>query len=85
MAEIIRLKAPGSVEQLELATVDLGPPARGEVRLRQTAIGVNFIDIYQRMGLYALPPEAVPGVEAVGVVAGLGEDVTGVEIGDRVA
>ena len=85
MAEIIRLKAPGSVEQLELATVDLGPPARGEVRLRQTAIGVNFIDIYQRMGLYALPSEAVPGVEAVGVVAALGEDVTGVAVGDRVA
>lgn len=85
MAEIIRLKAPGSVEQLDLATVDLAPPARGEVRLRQTAIGVNFIDIYQRMGLYALPPEAVPGVEAVGVVAALGEDVTGLEVGDRIA
>jgi NADPH2:quinone reductase len=85
MAEIIRLKAPGSVEQLELAIVDLAPPGRGEVRLRQTAIGVNFIDIYQRIGLYALPPEAVPGVEAVGIVAALGEDVTGLEVGDRVA
>ncbi|MDN3276005.1 quinone oxidoreductase [Frankia sp. RB7] len=85
MAEIIRLKAPGSVEQLEPATVDLAPPGRGEVQLRQTAIGVNFIDIYQRMGLYALPPEAIPGVEAVGVVAALGEDVTGLKVGARVA
>jgi NADPH2:quinone reductase len=85
MAEIIRLKEPGGVEQLERVTVDLAPPARGEVRLRQTAIGVNFIDIYQRIGLYALTPEAVPGVEAVGVVAALGEDVTGLRVGDRVA
>lgn len=85
MAEIIRLKAPGGVEQLELATIELPPPARGEIRLRQTAIGVNFIDIYQRRGLYALPPEAVPGVEAVGVVTALGQDVTGLGVGDRVA
>ena len=85
MAVIIRLKAPGSVEQLELVTVDLAPPGRGEVRLRQTAIGVNFIDIYQRIGLYALTSEAVPGVEAVGVVAALGEDVSGLTVGDRVA
>jgi NADPH:quinone reductase len=85
MVEVIRLKAPGGVEQLELATVDLSPPGPGEVRLRQTAIGVNFIDIYQRMGLYALPPEAIPGVEAVGFVAELGNDATaGLKVGDRV-
>jgi len=85
MAEIIRLRAPGGVEQLEQVTVDLAPPARGEVRLTQTAIGVNFIDIYQRLGLYALPPESIPGVEAVGVVAAMGADVTNLKIGDRVA
>lgn len=85
MAVIVRLKAPGGAEQLELASADLRPPASGEVRLRQTAIGVNFIDIYQRMGLYALPPERIPGVEAVGIVAQLGADVSGLEIGDRVA
>jgi len=84
MAMIIRLKAPGGVEQLELASADLIPPGQGEVRLRQTAIGVNFIDIYQRIGLYALPPERVPGVEAVGVVAELGSEVGGLEVGDRV-
>jgi len=85
MAMIIRLKAPGGVEQLELASADLMPPGQGEVRLRQTAIGVNFIDVYQRIGLYALPPERVPGVEAVGVVAELGSQVAGLEVGDRVA
>lgn len=85
MAVIVRLKAPGGVEQLELENADLPPPGRGEVRLRQTAIGVNFIDIYQRMGLYALPPERIPGVEAVGVIAEMGTEVTGLEVGDRVA
>lgn len=52
--------------------------------MQQTAIGVNFIDIYQRMGLYALPSERIPGVEAVGVVAAMGREVTGLEVGDRV-
>ncbi|MDN5000540.1 quinone oxidoreductase family protein [Bradyrhizobium sp. GCM10027634] len=85
MAVMMRVKAPGGVDQLELASADLPPPGRGEVRLRQTAIGVNFIDIYQRLGLYALPPERIPGVEAVGVVAALGSEVTGLEVGDRVA
>ncbi|MDH6264004.1 quinone oxidoreductase [Bradyrhizobium sp. BR13661] len=85
MAVIVRLKAPGGVNQLEVMSADLPPPGRGEIRLRQTAIGVNSIDIYQRMGLYALPPERIPGVEAVGVVAALGAEVTGLEVGDRIA
>src|SRR5689334_8094312 len=85
MAVIVRLKSPGGVDQLELASADLPPPGRGEIRLRQTAIGVNSIDIYQRMGLYALPPERIPGVEAVGVVAALDTEATGLEVGDRVA
>jgi NADPH2:quinone reductase len=85
MAVIVRLKAPGGAEQLELMSADLPPPGRGEVRLRQTAIGVNFIDIYQRMGLYALPPERIPGVEAVGIVAALGAEVTDLAVGDRIA
>jgi NADPH2:quinone reductase len=85
MTVIVRLKAPGGVEQLELANVNLQLPGRGEIRLRQSAIGVNSIDIYHRMGLYPLPPERIPGVEAVGIVAALGAEVTGVEVGDRIA
>lgn len=85
MADIVRVRTPGGPEQLEYVSVELLPPGPGEVRLRQRLIGVNFIDIYQRIGLYALPPAGVPGVEAVGVVAACGEDVTGLEIGDRVA
>jgi NADPH2:quinone reductase len=85
MADIIRLKAPGGAEQLELAQIELPPPAAGEIRLRQTAVGVNFIDIYQRMGLYALPEAKIPGVEAVGVVDAVGTDVQRLQAGDRVA
>ena len=85
MAVIVRMKTPGGVEQLEVADIDLPPPGRGEIRLRQTAIGVNSIDIYHRTGLYPLPPERIPGVEAVGVVAAVGTEVTGLEVGDRIA
>jgi NADPH2:quinone reductase len=85
MADIIRLKAPGGAEQLELAQIELPPPAAGEIRLRQTAVGVNFIDIYQRLGLYALPDAKIPGVEAVGVISAVGADVKGLKVDDRVA
>jgi NADPH2:quinone reductase len=85
MADIIRLKAPGGAEQLELAQIELPPPAAGEIRLRQTAVGVNFIDIYQRLGLYALPDAKIPGVEAVGVISAVGADVKGLNVDDRVA
>jgi len=85
MADIVRLKAPGGAEQLELAQIELPPPAAGEIRLRQTAIGVNFIDIYQRLGLYVLPDAKIPGVEAVGVVSAVGADVNGLNVGDRIA
>jgi NADPH2:quinone reductase len=84
MAHIIRLKAPGGTDQLENATVELPPPQHDEIRVRQTAIGVNFIDIYQRMGLYPLPPAAIPGVEAVGWVTAVGAGVTSLRVGDRI-
>ena len=85
MATIIRLRAPGGADQLESATIELAPPQADEIRIRQTAVGVNFIDIYQRMGLYPLPPAAIPGVEAVGVVTSVGANVTSPRVGDRVA
>jgi NADPH2:quinone reductase len=68
-----------------LAQIELPPPAAGEIRLRQTAVGVNFIDIYQRLGLYALPDAKIPGVEAVGVISAVGADVKGLKVDDRVA
>jgi NADPH:quinone reductase len=85
MANVIRLKTPGAADQLESVTIELPPPQVDEIRIRQTAIGVNFIDIYQRMGLYPLPPAAIPGVEAVGVVTAVGADVASPRVGDRIA
>jgi NADPH:quinone reductase len=86
MARVVQLKTPGGVDQLETIDVEVPAPGRGEIRVRQTAIGVNFIDIYQRTGLYPLRTQpAVPGVEAAGVVAAVGPDVTTLAPGDRVA
>ncbi|XUM24011.1 quinone oxidoreductase family protein [Bradyrhizobium oligotrophicum S58] len=84
MAVVVRIKAPGGADNLQLEEVDLPEPGPGEVRLRQSAIGVNFIDIYQRSGLYPLP-NRIPGVEGAGIVAAKGSDVTGLSVGDRVA
>jgi NADPH:quinone reductase len=85
MANAIRLKAPGAADQLESVTIALPPPQIDEIRILQTAIGVNFIDIYQRMGLYPLPPPAIPGIEAAGRVTAVGANVTSVRVGDRIA
>ncbi|CCE07460.1 putative quinone oxidoreductase [Bradyrhizobium sp. STM 3843] len=84
MAIVVRVTAPGGAENLELSEVEVAAPRPGEIRLDQTAIGVNFIDIYQRSGLYPLPG-GIPGVEAVGIVTAVGSDVTDVTIGDRIA
>ena len=83
-AEVIRIQKHGGPEEMRLETLDLPPPAAGQVRLRQTAIGLNFIDVYTRTGLYPGPTPAVLGVEAAGVVEALGEGVDGLRQGDRV-
>ena len=85
MTKVVRVKKPGGVEQFEVADIELPPPAADEVRIRQTAIGVNFVDIYQRTGLYSMPPANIPGIEGVGVVAAVGAEVSSVRIGDRIA
>ena len=85
MTKVVRVRTPGGVEQFEIVDVELPPPAADEIRIRQTAIGVNFVDIYQRSGLYPMPPANIPGVEGVGVVAGVGADVTSFAVGDRIA
>jgi NADPH2:quinone reductase len=86
MTRAIRIHQPGGADALVLDDVALPPPGAGEVRLRQTAIGVNFIDVYHRTGAYPLPtmPHGI-GMEAAGVVEALGEGVRGFRIGDRVA
>lgn len=83
-ADVIRIHKHGGPEEMRFEQVDLAPPEPGFVRLKQTAIGLNFIDVYTRTGLYAGPTPAVLGVEAAGVVEALGAGVTGLKPGDRV-
>lgn len=86
MSKAIRLHETGGPEVLQWEEVKTGSPGPGEVHLRQTAIGLNFIDVYHRSGLYPLANlPAVPGMEAAGVVVSIGEEVTDISPGDRVA
>jgi NADPH:quinone reductase len=83
-ADIIRIHSHGGPEQMKFETIGLGPPDAGQVQLRQTAIGLNFIDVYTRTGLYPGPTPAILGVEAAGVIEAVGEGVQGLKVGDRV-
>jgi len=86
MSLAIQMQATGSPEVLAIVDLDVASPGPREVQVRQTVIGVNFIDIYHRLGLYPLPQlPAVLGVEGAGVVGAVGPDVSGIEAGDRVA
>lgn len=77
--------AHGGPEVLRLQEVEIPAPGPGEVLIRQHAIGLNFIDIYHRSGLYPLPLPFVPGLEGAGVVEATGDGVTTLKAGDRVA
>jgi NADPH2:quinone reductase len=83
---VVLLTSPGGISAFSLREQAHLPPGPGEVRIRHHAIGVNFLDIYHRTGLYALPsyPAAI-GAEAAGVVEEVGSDVTSLRAGDRVA
>ena len=85
MTHAIRLHATGGPDVLALEPHEPGPPGPGEVRLRHEAIGVNFIDVYHRAGLYQQPLPLVPGTEGAGVVTALGPGVTEWRVGARVA
>jgi NADPH2:quinone reductase len=81
----IRMSKVGGPEVLEYVDVELGEPGPGEVLIRQHAIGVNFLDIYFRIGLYPVPLPAGMGQEGAGVIEKVGPGVTHVKVGDRVA
>jgi NADPH:quinone reductase len=83
-ARIVSLSEMGSADVIKLIDKELPPPAKGEVQLRQTAIGFNFIDVYQRSGVYPLELPTGLGHEAVGVVESVGEGVDRFKVGDRV-
>lgn len=80
----IRVSTPGSSDALQYTEWDTPQAGKGEALVRLEAIGVNFIDIYHRMGLYPLPTPFTPGSEGAGVVEAVGPDVTDVKPGDRV-
>jgi NADPH2:quinone reductase len=85
MVKAIRMSRTGGPEVLEYVDVELGAPGPGEARVRHEAIGVNFIDVYFRTGLYPQPLPGGLGKEAAGVVEAVGDGVTHVKVGDRVA
>jgi NADPH2:quinone reductase len=85
MSRAIVVSRLGGPEVLEWKDVEVGQPGAGEVLIRHTAVGLNFIDVYHRTGLYPLDPPFTPGVEGAGVVEAVGEGVADLEAGDRVA
>jgi NADPH2:quinone reductase len=85
MAKAIRYHKQGGPEVLQLDEVQVPDPGPGQARVRHTVIGVNFVDIYQRSGLYPVPLPGAAGNEGAGVVEAVGQGVTNVKAGDRVA
>jgi NADPH:quinone reductase len=85
MPHAIRIHGYGGPEVMQRESVDVGEPGPDEVRLRHTAVGLNFIDVYERTGLYQQPLPAILGREAAGVVEAVGSSVKDLNVGDRVA
>ena len=85
MTRAVRIDRHGGPEEMKIVDVTVGEPGPGEIRIRHKAVGLNFIDVYQRSGLY---PQTMPlqlGMEAAGVVEAVGEGVTHLRAGDRAA
>ena len=85
MPNAIRIHQAGGPEVLTWEKVEVGDPGPGQLRVAQQAVGLNYIDVYHRIGLYPMPLPFTPGVEGAGVVESVGEGVTGFAPGDRVA
>ncbi|WP_017233954.1 quinone oxidoreductase [Pandoraea sp. B-6] len=85
MTKAIRIEQNGGPEVMKYVDVEVGDPGPGEARVRHNAVGLNYIDVYFRTGLYPQPLPAGLGMEAAGVVEAVGEGVTLVKAGDRVA
>ena len=83
-ARVVSLTELGSADVIKVIDKELPPPAKGEVQIRQTAIGFNFIDVYQRSGVYPLEMPTGLGHEAAGVIEAVGEGVVDFKVGDRV-
>ena len=85
MTHALVVTEPGGREVLQVQQIDVPPPGDGEVQVRVAAVGVNFIDVYKRQGVYPIPTPFVPCEEGAGTVVAVGPGVTGVSEGDRVA
>ena len=85
MPHAIRIHQTGGPEVLKWEDVEVGEPGPGQVRIRQEAAGLNFIDVYHRTGLYPQQLPFTPGVEGAGTIDAVGADVTELKTGDRVA
>ncbi|QIL81593.1 quinone oxidoreductase [Diaphorobacter sp. HDW4A] len=85
MTLAVQIRQHGGPEELQLVDVQVGEPGPGEIRIRHKAIGLNFIDVYHRTGLYPLKMPAGIGMEASGVIEAVGEGVTHLQVGDRAA
>jgi NADPH2:quinone reductase len=85
MPHAIQIRQTGGPEVLNWTAVDVGEPGSGQVRLRQVAAGLNYIDIYHRSGYYPRPLPFIPGLEGAGTVEAVAQDVRGLRVADRVA
>ena len=85
LSKAIQISKNGGPEELKLVEVSVGEPGAGEIRIKHHAIGLNFIDVYQRSGVYALPMPLQLGMEGAGVIEAVGAGVTHLKVGDRAA
>ncbi|AVS75173.1 quinone oxidoreductase family protein [Paracidovorax cattleyae] len=85
MSLAVQIRQPGGPEELHLTDVTVGEPGPGEIRIRHHAVGLNFIDVYHRTGLYPLPMPATIGMEGAGIVEAVGAGVAHLAVGDRAA
>ncbi|MEO9103292.1 MAG: quinone oxidoreductase [Burkholderiaceae bacterium] len=85
MSKAIRIDKNGGPEEMKLVDVTVGEPGPGQVRIAHRAVGLNFIDVYQRSGLYKFAMPLILGMEASGVIEAVGEGVTHLKVGDRAA
>ena len=85
MSLTVQIAQHGGPEEMKLVDLPVGQPGPGQIRIRHKAIGLNFIDVYQRAGLYAMPMPLSLGMEASGIVEAVGEGVTHLKVGDRAA
>ena len=85
LSKTVQIDKNGGPEELKIVELEVGEPGAGQIRIKHHAIGLNFIDVYQRSGVYALPMPLNLGMEGAGIVEAVGEGVTHLKVGDRAA